>query len=311
MTFKTLIFAITSLLRFTAAMEEGRVRIYTHTRVITEWTTVVCSTTTAQTESKRTATELDQQSETTSTPGPPTSGSKRGVAYNKAELTSHFLRSDKISWAWNWDSAANGLGPGIEFVPSLWSPIDSHTSRWFENANAAISKGSTHLLSFNECDRADQCNLSAEAAAEAHIKYMNPFTDRARISSPSVSNSNVDGEGLDWLEKWVSICESRGCKYHFCNIHWYSSLGAADSLYTHIREASRICGGKPVWLTEFAPVYDSGEQAVPADASVWLESVLPVLDNLIELERYSYFMVAKGILVDNLGLTISGTTYLE
>ncbi|KAH7366863.1 glycosyl hydrolase catalytic core-domain-containing protein [Plectosphaerella cucumerina] len=241
-----------------------------------------------------------------------TSGSKRGLAFNKAELTSAFTSSDKISWAWNWDSSANGLDSNVEYVPTLWGPIDMHTARWNENAEAAIAKGSTHLMSFNECDIASQCNLPASAAADAHVQYLNPFGDKAKIGAPSVSNSNIGGQGLDWLRDWVSACETKGCKYDFCNVHWYSPLNAAETLYSHIKEASKICGGKPIWLTEFAPLGDSGAEASPSESSSWLSGgVLSELDNLAELERYSFFMVADGKLTSGSGLSASGEAYLS
>lgn len=244
--------------------------------------------------------------------GKTTSGGKRGVAFNKAELTTAFTSSDKISWAWNWDSTANGLDSNVEFVPTLWGPDPMHSGRWTENAEAALAKGSTHLMSFNECDIASQCNLGASAAADAHVKFMNPFGDKAKIGAPSVSNSNIGGQGLDWLRDWVSACEAKGCKYDFCNVHWYSPLNAADTLYSHIKEASKICGGKPVWLTEFAPLADGGAEASPAQASSWLSGgVLSELDSLAELERYSFFMVADGKLASGSGLSASGEAYLS
>lgn len=241
-----------------------------------------------------------------------TSGAKRGLAFNKAELTTAFTSSDKISWAWNWDSSANGLDSNVEYVPTLWGPIDMHTARWNENAEAAIAKGSTHLMSFNECDIASQCNLPASSAADAHVKYMNPFGDKAKIGAPSISNSNIAGQGLDYLRDWVAACETKGCKYDFCNVHWYSPLNAAETLYSHIKEASKICGGKPIWLTEFAPLADGGAEASPSESSSWLSGgVLSELDNLAELERYSFFMVADGKLTSGSGLSASGQAYLS
>lgn len=239
------------------------------------------------------------------------SGGKRGLAFNKAELCDPFVGSDKISWAWNWDQQENGLDSSIEFVPALWGPIDIHTSRWEASAEKALSAGTTHLMSFNECDIASQCNLSPSAAADGHVKYMNPYADRAQIGAPSVSNSNIGGQGLDWLQEWVDVCESKGCKYDFCNVHWYSPLNAADTLYDHIKQASKICGGKPIWLTEFAPLGSDGAEASASEASGWLGDVLSKLDALDELERYSYFMVADGKLTSGSGLSPAGEAYLS
>lgn len=236
------------------------------------------------------------------------SGPKRGFAYNDAHLVDNFFSgrrasASKFGWAWNWDSRDNGLAQSLEFVPTLWGPIDIHTSRWKDNVESMIDSGSTHVFSFNECDIASQCNMDAAAAADAHVKWLNPYAGRVKISSPSVSNSNVAGQGLDWLRAWVDACDAKGCAYDFCNVHWYSPIEATETLYDHIKEAARICR-KPVWLTEFAPLSNDD-----AAVSAWLEENLPRLDDLDELERYSYFMVSNGKLVNGNALTGAGEAY--
>ncbi|KAH6667668.1 glycosyl hydrolase catalytic core-domain-containing protein [Verticillium dahliae] len=213
-----------------------------------------------------------------------TSGGKRGFAYNDASLVKNFFTNGNectnCPWAYNWDSSDNGLSqPGVEYVPQLWGPIDVHLQRWEQNVASSIKAGSTHILSFNECDMPSQCNLDA---------------------------SNIPGQGLDWLKAWVDACDAKGCVYDFCVVHWYSPLEAADTLFTHIKQASEICGGKPVWLTEFAPL-SHDDSAV----SSWIQTNIPKLDALKELERYSFFMVAEGNgkLISSGGLSGAGKAY--
>ncbi|PNH60838.1 hypothetical protein VD0002_g6856 [Verticillium dahliae] len=240
-----------------------------------------------------------------------TSGGKRGFAYNDASLVKNFFTNGNectnCPWAYNWDSSDNGLSqPGVEYVPQLWGPIDVHLQRWEQNVASSIKAGSTHILSFNECDMPSQCNLDASSAADAHIKHVNPFSKQVKIGSPAVTNSNIPGQGLDWLKAWVDACDAKGCVYDFCVVHWYSPLEAADTLFTHIKQASEICGGKPVWLTEFAPL-SHDDSAV----SSWIQTNIPKLDALKELERYSFFMVAEGNgkLISSGGLSGAGKAY--
>ncbi|KAM0282562.1 hypothetical protein ACHAQH_002930 [Verticillium albo-atrum] len=251
------------------------------------------------------------EKETTKSGSTGTSGGKRGFAYNEADLVGNFFSNGNdcptCKWAYNWDSSDNGLSQsGVEFVPMLWGPIDIHTQRWEENANSAIEAGSTHILSFNECDMPSQCNMDASSAADAHVKYINPYDGKAQIGAPAVTNSNIGGQGLDWLQDWVEACDAKGCKYDFCVVHWYSPLEAADTLFTHIQEASKICGGKPVWLTEFAPLSED-DSAVAS----WIQTNIPKLDALEELERYSFFMVGEGNgqLISSGGLSGAGKAY--
>ncbi|PKS06975.1 hypothetical protein jhhlp_005572 [Lomentospora prolificans] len=223
------------------------------------------------------------------------SGGKRGYAYNDANLVNNLASAGtRGSWAYNWDSASNGLANGVEFVPMLWGDRPDHTNRWASNIEKSLNDGATHILSFNEPDHAAQANLSPEAAAAAHVKYINPYAGRARIGAPAITNSNLDGEGTRWLKKFVSACETAGCKFDFCVAHWYSPADQAQSLIDHLNEVHSICNNKPVWLTEFAPLGNDQQNAE------FLNNNLNRLDNeLSYLERYSYFMVSVGSLMSS------------
>ncbi|KAJ0279737.1 hypothetical protein COL940_006599 [Colletotrichum noveboracense] len=234
-------------------------------------------------------------------------GGKRGLAYNSASLVSNFFSSgnscEQCSWAYNWDSSSNGLSESLNYVPMLWGPIDTHTARWTANADAAIKAGSTHILSFNEPDLPAQANLDAATAATNHVKYMNPYSGKVKIGSPAITNSNIAGQGLDWLKAWVSACDTAGCAYDFCVTHWYSPSDAADTLFSHLQSVHEICGNKPVWLTEFAPL-GSDDQI-----SSFVQTNVPKLDAVSYLDRYSYFMVSDGVLTSGTGLSALGKTY--
>ncbi|KAK2035704.1 hypothetical protein LZ31DRAFT_561650 [Colletotrichum somersetense] len=233
---------------------------------------------------------------------------KRGFAYNDATLVNKFMDStqcSECSWAYNWDSTDHGLfRHSLNFVPMLWSPAAEHTGRWPQNADAMISSGSTHILSFNECDRPDQCDLDASSAAAAHVNFVNGYAGRVRIGSPAISNSATAGQGLSWLKLWVWTCDSLGCEYDFCVAHWYGN--SMESLLNHVASVHDICRGKPVWLTEFAIDDGSDEQH-----AAFITAVLPQLDALDYLERYAYFMIREGRFVSGSTITSSGHAYAE
>lgn len=242
---------------------------------------------------------------------PPTGGrGKAGFAYNDANFVNSMVkRGIKTSWAYNWDSHDNGLDADIEFVPQLWSDLPVHTDRWTKNAEAMLGKGATHLLSFNEPDHPEQANMSPEAAARAHVKWMNPYAGRARIGGPAVTNSNLAGQSTQWLERFVKECDKVGCKMDFCVAHWYSPLDALDTLVKHVKEVSRVCGGKPVWLTEFAPIAGGD-----AEVSSFLSSALEAFgkDDMSFLERHSYFMLSPGkLMASENSLSSYGKTYFD
>ncbi|KAH6900167.1 glycosyl hydrolase catalytic core-domain-containing protein [Thelonectria olida] len=232
--------------------------------------------------------------------------SKRGVAYNDGELASTFSSSCKsCGWGYNWGATRDGLDESVTFIPTLWSP--DHSTGWEDNANSAISSGSKVLFSFNEPDMPNQATMEPAVAAAAHVKYMNPFKGKALIAAPSVSNSGTEGQGLSYLAQWIEACEAldEQCHYDFCNIHWYSAAQYSDTLFTQIESAKKVCGGKPIWLTEFAPT-DTDETTINS----FMEEVIPKLEAIDYLEGYSYFMVKTGLLMtDSSSLSTYGQTY--
>ncbi|PSS00564.1 hypothetical protein BD289DRAFT_360987, partial [Coniella lustricola] len=239
------------------------------------------------------------------------SANKRGAAYNDASLVSALTGTgSKISWAYNWGSASSGLSSDLEFVPMLWCSTDTYTSYWETNVKAAIAAGSKYILGFNEPDSPSQCDIDASTAAAAHQTYMNPYSGQVSIGAPAITNSNVAGESIDWLDSFVSSCAG-ACDFDFCPVHWYNTIeaGAAD-LLDFVTKAQTACGdGKKVWVTEFAPNVDN-----PTDAEItsFLETVQDAFDNNATysfVERYSYFWVSDGILVNGDAASSYGNTF--
>ena len=235
--------------------------------------------------------------------------SKRGIAYNDPILVDAVLSQGAVaSWAYNWDSTDNGVSSLLEFVPMLWSDKEEHTSRWVSNVEAMIDNGSRHILSFNEPDHAAQANMSPQAAAAAHAEYLGPYAEQARIGSPGITNSVREGQGVKWLEAFMSACEAEfGCHVDFCAAHWYSDHNVQGSLMAHLEDVRRVCGDRPVWLTEFAPQGGS-----VGDYVSWIEWVVGPLDDLEWLERHSYFMVGEpGTLTTGGSLNAQGAAYFQ
>lgn len=243
--------------------------------------------------------------------GSSSSSNKRGAAYNTASLISPLLGDGtKLSWAYNWGSTSDNLADvssSLEYVPMLWGTGSDHTSSWVSNAEAAISAGSSHLLSFNEPDNSGQANLSPAEAATGHQTYMNQFSSKAKIGAPAITNSNVAGESTDWLAEWIDACGG-SCNYDFCPAHWYNTLDAgADDLKTFVQKVSDTCGdGKTVWITEFEPLDGSDEEK-----ATFLSTIQEAFDSdeYSYVERYSYFMVADGNLVSGSSASTFGNTF--
>ena len=226
--------------------------------------------------------------------GNPGFSGKRGMGYNDASLANFFGESSgKCSWAYNWADSPGDLDSKYSFIPTLWGDKNDFLSRWSSAASTAISKGSKALFSFNEPDNAGQANMSPSDAASLHVQHMNPFAGKALIGAPAVSNSNLAGQGLQWLQSFMTSCQGAGCHVDFCNVHWYSPANEMDSLFDLLEQAHQICGNKPVWLTEFAPTGSSDE------INNFLNVAIPKLEALDYVTGYAYFFVDTGKLLDS------------
>ncbi|KYK57632.1 hypothetical protein DCS_04644 [Drechmeria coniospora] len=220
--------------------------------------------------------------------------SKRGLAYNDVSMANLLGAScPTCSWAYDWAASTTGLSSNLNYVPMLWGDQSDRASTWDSNAEKAIASGSKALFSFNEPDHTGQANLSPQQAAASHTKYMNKYAGRILIGAPAITNSGNANEGIQWLQNFVSVCNSQSekCHYDFCNVHWYSEAEYASTLFDHLEAANKACGGKPIWLTEFAPT--------AGDTEGFLRSVVPKLDALGYLHAYSYFMVKTGSLMSS------------
>jgi hypothetical protein len=242
-------------------------------------------------------------SSTTSSAAPASSSTgngKRGLAYNTASLLTCFEDSSHVSWGYNWDSDSAGLSSSFNYVPLLWGL--SHTDVWNTRATSAIANGATHLMSFNEPDMTSQANMSPEDAASAYKTWMMPFAGKAKLGAPAVTNGG-GSMGLNWLSAFLEACD--GCQVDFVTIHWYDSASNTAYFKEHVQNATDVAGGKPVWVTEFAPTGNPSN----ADISTFLEDVMPWMDSQSFVERYSYFMASDGALISGTEPSAFGQTY--
>jgi len=139
-------------------------------------------------------------------------------------------------------------------------------------------------------------------AADAYVKYMNPYGKNARLGAPAVSNSGTANQGLDWLKQFISACSGK-CQIDFVPIHWYDPTGGVPYFKKHLREAYEIAG-KPIWLTEFGVPGASQE-----DQKKFFLEVSAWMDEQDWVERYAYFGVFEGMMIQGGQLSPLGEAY--
>lgn len=251
---------------------------------------------------------------------------KRGLPYNSAAVADLFAEySDQITWAYNWGYNSEGLSRSVasyilpntalttpnsnfEYVPLLYSDPTGNAeyiSGWQAGAASAIANGSTHLLAFNE---PDINNLTPAQAATAYLNYMQPFASgTVKLGAPAVTQG-----GVTWLEEFLGNCTQ--CTVDFVPFHWY--CGYDMMLYfTETVDGFYAAGGeRPLWITEFQAddAYCSGVSATDEQQVEFMDTILPWLDSLSEVERYSYFAAIDSTssnvyLVEDDGVTLSAS----
>jgi len=275
----------------------------TPTSTIQASSTLQTSTRVPTTTSVPATSTLASSTATTSSATPSSTGTgsgKRGLPYNSASVLSAF-DSPEITWAYNWGVEAGGSIGDLEYTPMLWG-LDG-VSAWADKAQSAIDSGCTALLGFNEPDLPSQANIPYAEAATAWATNMNPFSGKATLVSPAVTNSELAGEGLAWLSSFLDACTD--CQIDVLSFHWYGGADA-EGFKNHTQAVYELGNKeKNLWITEFAV-----DGASDAEQAAFLNEVMPWLDSQEYVERYAFFGALQDILVSDSGvLTTAGTAY--
>jgi hypothetical protein len=228
--------------------------------------------------------------------------SKRGLVYQDSSLCSAFT-SGKYGFAYNYAQTGSNCA-GANFAPMLRSTSGTSAATWLSNVDKAYKAGSRVFLGFNEPDIA---GIAPTQACSDWLTYMNPIAKTysgVTIVGPAVSNS-ASPRGLAWLSSFKSACPS--ATWNASGVHYYDSYdsGTVQRFEDFVGQAySQL--GKPVWVTEFAPVGASAQQAAE-----FLKNVLVFMDGSSKVGGYAYFMVGTdgNDLNSGTGLSLTGQVY--
>ena len=211
----------------------------------------------------------------------PLSSVKKGAAGQGKGLETLY-RELGVSWTYNWRPSPGASMPaGVEFAPMIWGKKD------IPEIDKAAASG-TVLLGFNEPNREKQANMTVEEALDLWPRLE---ATRMRLGSPAPAGGGATPGG--WLDRFMAGCQERGYRVDFICLHWYgesynpeAATKALQSYLTAVHERY----GKPIWLTEFALRNFKGDPATVAEQQAFMARVLPMLDGLPFVERYSWFV---------------------
>jgi len=166
----------------------------------------------------------------------------------------------------------------------FWGENDGFKKNIQRLTNAQKSGDHTHLLGFNEPDKKKQSNLSVEKVIQVW-----PQLEKTglRLGSPATVHAHNP-----WMKKFMHEAEKQKLRVDFVTVHWYGGANP-DGLINYLKKIHKMYG-KPIWLTEFAV---ADWQAKSLDKNrfskkqvyQFMDEVLPKLDKLEFVERYSWF----------------------
>ncbi|TRM56147.1 hypothetical protein BD626DRAFT_538740 [Schizophyllum amplum] len=212
---------------------------------------------------------------------------KRGLAwpyYNGALDPGVFNNGDgSVVAIYDWETYAppstNGAG-GLGFI-GMQRCTDCDSSPIGELAARQAAQGWATVFTLNE---PDLNGIGAADAASWYQAHINPLSIKKAF--PAVTSSSSDGQGLSWLDSFLSSCGGN-CYADYINLHWYGT--DFDAFVAHVEEAHSRFSTYDVVITEFALTAPAGA----ADQVAFYQKAFDWLDQQDYVTLYFPFVASS------------------
>ncbi len=213
-----------------------------------------------------------------------------------------------VRWDYNWNIDRNST-LDMEYVPirqlRYWPDLAS------QNWN---TRGSNHLLGYNEPDQVEQANISV---GDAIWSWPDLLGTGLRVGSPAPS----DG-ALNWLYTFTDQADAADLRVDFVAVHYYRSYssaadpdGATTQFYNFLKGVyDRV--KRPLWVTEWnnGANWTTGPDPTVAQQAATVAKMMEMLDNTPFVERYSLYNWvedSRRVKWDDGSLTAAGVVYRD
>jgi len=239
---------------------------------------------------------------------------KRGIAFWKAQSCNTLENHKGVSWWYSWRIATGFTNSfcgeanvaykhalddlEMEFVPMLWGDVPLQP---FDEETDFILQTAFYLLTFNEPEREDQANLSAERAAQLWPQVEGIASHyNLKIVAPC---GTVD-EGKQWYTEWLENCRKfngKPCRYDYTCLHSYyqpypckgvvdwACIGADGSRAMDSIDDWFNKFGKPIWVTEIGCNPWGGVDCNAEIHQELMEQLVPLLELSKNVFRYAWY----------------------
>ncbi len=212
-----------------------------------------------------------------------------------------------VDWLYNWSLDRNST-LDWEYTPirqvRYWPSLDQDWK----------TRGSTHVLGYNEPDRPDQANMSVGDAISSWPDVLWPGL---RVGAPAVS----DG-GLSWLYDFMGQADAAGLRVDFVPVHYYrcygnagDPAGTANQFYNFLKGIHDVVQ-RPLWITEWNNGANWTGCADPtfAQQEAAVQAMIDMLENTPFVERYALYNWVEDVRRvkwDDGSLTAAGVRYRD
>ena len=218
----------------------------------------------------------------------PTTSSKKGADFNVYTQYGNYetnVVSLKAFWYYTWGTLVPVPTPqNCDFVSMFWGSGNMTASNIAAVQQSKAQGTVKYILGFNEPDRADQSNMTVSQA----LSYWPQLESLGLpLGSPAPSYPTAQ-----WFTDFMDSVAVEKRRVDFICLHLYA--GTDDNAVAQTLQAVYNKYHLPIWITEFATAdwnaaTPSANQYTPADALGFMQRLLPKLDALSFVQRYSWF----------------------
>jgi len=219
---------------------------------------------------------------------------KKGSCFAyKKKAWSHKISKSTPFWYYNWGNTPRVEIPdNVEFVPMFWgkgSVSDSEIQRLIQLKEEGTIK---YILGFNEPDGKTQANMSVDEAIALWPKLES-------IGLPLGSPATVHGDNA-WMQEFMQKATDLELQVDFIAVHYYGGSNPL-SFINKLKKIHQLYN-KPIWITEFAvadwsATSNDTNKYSEEEVLYFMKEVLPALDQIDWIHRYSWYDGAKAPLI--------------
>ena len=191
----------------------------------------------------------------------------------------------KAFWYYTWGTPQPSPSPqNCEFVSMFWGPSNVTTANIAAVQQLKAQGQVKYVLGFNEPDQSGQSNMTVSRALALWPQLESIGLP---LGSPATSWPTIQ-----WFTDFMDSAAAEHLRVDFICVHMY--VGTDDVSFVQTLQQVYNQYHLPIWITEFATAdwnatTTASNQYTAAEALGYMQRLLPQLDSLPYVKRYSWF----------------------